>query len=214
MSKNKIRHFYSALAAAFFILIAAGSAKVNKIHCGSFSYSSPQDDRMEKRDYVELLDGSKVYGDDASAKTGMFVKDHIRIGKEKIPLKETRGYLSDGTYHKRQGTNFMTRIIHGKLNVYYDQRVVTTHTTSANGTMRMSNRTICYHYVQVGDNGELKAIANQRDIIEYVKDCPKALEMIDKKDKEIRRSIKRERDYLNQIFRIYNNDCKGDGSQF
>jgi hypothetical protein len=213
MSKNKTRHFYSALAAAFFILIAAGSAKVNKIHCGAFNYSSSGEDRSDKRNYVEMGDGSKVYGGDISWKTGLLVKDQIRIGNEKFPIKETSGYFSGGTYHKRWGSGYITRIIHGKLNVYYDQDVVTSTTTSTDGRMRTTTRTVCRHYVQVGDNGELRAIGNQRDIIEYVKDCPKALEMIDMKDKQIRRSIRKDRDYLNQIFRIYNNDCKGDGSR-
>ncbi|MBC7948173.1 MAG: hypothetical protein H7Y42_09870 [Chitinophagaceae bacterium] len=202
--EHKIKHIYSALIAGVFLVMAAGSARVNKIHCGAFSYSSTNEDKQENRDYVVLHDGSKVYGEKISWKTGLIVKDQIKVDNEKFRIKETRGYFSNGTYYGRVGSSYARRIVHGKLNVYYTEDFVTSF--DSNGRMR--TRQVCAHYVQVGEKGDLQAIANQKDIRDYVKDCPKSLEMIDKKDKEIRRSIRKNRFYLNQIFVTFNNDCK------
>lgn len=209
MSTTKAKNVYSIIAAGLFILIAAGSAKVNKIHCGAFSYAPSAEERSEKRNYVEMHDGTKVFGDDVSWKTGFLVKDQIRIDDQKFPIKDTRGYFSKGTYHIRFGSSYAKRIVHGKkLNVYYKEELITTTTTSPNGGVRTSTRVACFHYVQVGEKGELTPIANQKDIMEFVKDCPTSVEMIDKKNKAIRRSIRKDRLYLNNIFNIYNNDCK------
>jgi hypothetical protein len=205
--RNKTKHFYSFIVAGIFVIVAAGSAKVNKIHCGAFSKEPSGEERAEGG-YVLLNDGNKVYGDKVKWKSGLIVKDQIKIGDEKFRIKDTRGYFINGVYYGRLGNSYAKRIVHGKLNVYYTQEMVTSTTTSSNGMMRTSTRMVCRHYVQIGDDGELNVIANQKDILEYVKDCPKAAEMIDKKDKQIRRSIRKNRNYLNEIFITYNNDCE------
>lgn len=87
------------------------------------------------------------------------------------------------------------------MNVYYTEERVST--TNSKGMSR--SQLVCRHYVQKGDHGELKVIGNQSDIKAFVKDCPEAYAMIDKKDKEIRRAIKQDASYLNRIFTVYNN---------
>ena len=205
--KNKKRHFYSLAIAAAFVFLAAGSAKVNKIHCGAFS-KIPTGEVRSRENFVLLNDGTMISGENISWKSGALVKDQIRIDDRKFAIKETQGYFRNGTYYARIGSEYAERIIHGALNLYYTEEIVTTTSTSSTGMMRTRSHPVCTHYVQVGDDGPLNIIANQKDILQYVKDCPAAAEMIDKKDKALRRAIRKDRFYLNQVFVTYNNGCK------
>lgn len=202
MTKKK-RNLFSALAAAVFLTLAAGSSGVNKIHCGAFS-RMPNGESTDRQNYVELHDGSKVYGKSIKWKTGLLVKDQIKIDDIAHHIKETRGYFSNGIYYGRLGNSYAQRLVHGKLNLYFTEDWVST--TDSRG--RMTQRLTCRHYVQVGDNGPMKAIGDQSDIKEYVSSCPKAFEMVDKKDREIRRAIRKNRNYLNEVFITYNQGCK------
>ncbi|MBL7710267.1 MAG: hypothetical protein JNJ86_14420 [Chitinophagaceae bacterium] len=209
MNSSKRKTLYSLAAAVGFLVIAAGSSSVNKIHCGAFSRAQTGEETSADN-YVVLNDGSKVFGDKISWKSGLLVKDQIKVGDEKFAIRETKGYFANGNYYGRiNSSNYAKRIIHGKLNVYYTEDWTTyTTTNSRTGAMRTSQRLVCIHYVQRGDNGPIEAIANQKDIREYVKDCPASMEMVDKRDKEIRRAIRRNGFYLNKVFVIYNNGCK------
>lgn len=207
MKKNATKHLCSFGLVIVFMVIAAGSAKVNKIHCGAFSKISTGEE-TGNQNYVVLNDGSKVTGDKISWKAGIFVKDQIKVDDQKFHIKETLGYFKNGIYYARIGNDYAQRIIHGALNLYYTEELVTYTSTSSTGQMRMRTRPVCRHYVQVGEDGPLNIIANQKDILEYVKDCPEAAAMIEKKDKAIRRAIRKDRFYLNKIFVTYNNGCK------
>jgi len=190
-----------------FITLAVGSAQVNKIHCGAFSIESTGEDQKHES-YVEMDDGTKVFGDGVTWKSGLIVKDQIKIDNKTFKIKETRGYFSNGSYFGRIGNSYARRIVHGKINVYYNSESVSSTSTDNQGRMRTTYRTVCTHYAQRGDNGDIIPIANQNDIKELVKDCPASVAMISKKDKEIRRSIRKDRFYLNQVFVTYNNGCK------
>jgi hypothetical protein len=207
MTTNQKKNIWCSLTAIAFLFIAAGSANINKIHCGAFN-SYPTGENKTEKNYILLNDGSKVTGEKISWKSGLLVKDQIRVDDQKFKIKETRGYFSNGTFYGRIGSGYAQRIVHGKLNVYYTEEMVTTTSTSSNGAMRTNTHMVCIHYVQVGDDGDLKAIAGQSDIKEYVKDCPKSMEMISKKNKEIRRAIRKNSMYLNDVFIIYNNNCQ------
>jgi hypothetical protein len=206
MKHTKRAHLFSILTAIAFLFFAAGSAKVDKIHCGAFS-ALPLGESKAETNYVEMNDGSIITGDKITWKSGIILKDQIKINDQKIAIKETRGYYSNGSYFGRLGKSYVKRIVHGKLNVYLRQEYITT-TETVNGQMRTRTRLDCDVYVQVGDNGDIRQIGDQKDIREYVKECPTALALIDKKDKEIRRSIRKNPSYLNEIFMIYNNGCK------
>jgi len=208
ITTHQQKNILTIISAIVFLIIAAGSAKVNKLHCGSFAYAPTGEEKQYDKEYILLNDGTKIYGKRVSWKSGMLVKDQIRIDDNKYAIRDTRGYFANGNYYIRFGNEYIQRIVHGKLNVYYYETMVTTTSTDMNGHMRTTTRPSCTHYVQVGEDGPLTAIANQSDIKEFVKDCPKAVEMIDKKDKEIRHAIRKDRFYLNQIFVTYNNNCE------
>lgn len=183
------------------------ASSVNKIHCGAFSHA-PQHEEDDTSFCVVLNDGQKIYGNRIVWRTGLAVKDIIKIDDQKFKIRDTRGYFDKGIYYGRVGGEYAKRIVHGKLNVYYTETMVSTMSTDVTGKTNWSNRTVCIHYVQVGEDGELKPIAGQKDILKYVKDCPKSVEMIDKKNSQIRKAIRKNYNYLNNVFITYNNGCQ------
>jgi hypothetical protein len=52
------------------------------------------------------------------------------------------------------------------------------------------------------------AFGDQNSIKKLVRDCPLSVEMIDLSNSKIRKAVKKDRNYLNNIFEVYNNDCK------
>ena len=205
-SPRNVKNFYSFVAILLFMILAAGSARVNKIHCGAFS-TTPSGEDMMADSYVLLRDGTKVHGEGISWKSGALVRDQIKIGDKTFKINETQGYFKDGIYYAQLGSDYAKRIIHGKINIYFTQNLSTTTSTDAQGRMRTSTRTVCTHYAQRGE-GSIFPIANQDDIIALVKDCPASVAMVDKKDKEIRKSIRKNRNYLNDVIITYNNGCQ------
>lgn len=205
---NRKRNLASGLTALLFLILAAGSAKVNKLHCGAFSHEPTGDVYRELENYVLLNDGTRVSGQKVQWKSGMLVKDQIRIDDQKFAIRETLGYSQGGIYYGRLGNEYIERIVHGTLNVYYSSEMETSTSTSSTGMIRTTTRMVCRYYVQKGDRGAMNPIANQKDIREWVKDCPIAYEMANKSDKQIRRSIRKDRKYLNEIFTTYNQGCR------
>ncbi len=52
------------------------------------------------------------------------------------------------------------------------------------------------------------AMASQGDIEQLVSSCPLAVEMAHKSNHQIRKAIRKNRNYLNEIFDVYNSGCK------
>jgi hypothetical protein len=201
------KHSLSVLAIVAFFFIAIAS-KVNKIHGNAFS-TNVGIEEADERNYVVLHDGSRVIGSEIKKKSPLFGKTSIIIDDQKFPVKDVRGYMSEGMYWKNHGSHgFMRRLVHGKLNVYQETYQVSETSTSTNGMMRTTSRTRYRHYVERGENGPLTLIANQKDIRKAVEGCPLAVEMANLPDRKIRRAIRANSHYLNEIFEIYNNDCK------
>ncbi len=206
MSKLK-QHLLAIGTAVLFILFAAAS-KVNKIHYGAFQYHNSVEDKSDTRNYIVKNDGTKIYGDKISWKSGLIVKDQIKIDDQKFKISEVRGYQYDQTYHGRFKNEYIKRIVHGKINVYVRFSTDTYTTTDANGFSRTRTTTSSYQYSQVGEDGEMKPLAGQGDIKKVVADCPLAVEMASLSNGQMRRAIKKNHNYLNEIFEVYNNDCK------
>jgi hypothetical protein len=203
--KNKHQHLMSLAVLALFMILAAGSAKINKIHCGAFNYYDKSEEGSG-RGYVLLKDGKKIYGDEISWKSGLVVKDQITVDGEKYRIKDTRGYFYNGQYYGQVGANYAKRIISGKLNVYYTEEMVTSlQPTAEPGLLLFRERPSCFHYVQVGEDGD-SCHWQVKDIIRFVKDCPKAV-AIDLKNGQIRKPCGN-RNYLNDIFHVYNGGCR------
>lgn len=199
-------HVLSAFAIVTFFLVAVAS-KVNKIHGGAFSNEVTTEEN-HTGNYIVLIDGSVVRGNEIDRKNPLFAKDYLRMNDERYPIKEVLGYMEDGIYWRKYGKDFIKRLVHGKLNVYQESYLYTSTTTSANGTIRQTTTTRYRHYVERGENGPLTLIANQKDIQKAVADCPLAVEMASLSDRKMRRAIRANKRYLNEIFETYNNDCE------
>jgi hypothetical protein len=155
-----------------------------------------------------LNDGTKIYGEKIIWKTGIFVKDQIKIDDQKFKIPEVRGYQTGGVYYARLRNDFIKRIVHGKINVYVQFSEVTTTSTDHSGFTHTSHYTRTDQFAQKGEDGPMIQIASQEDIKKWVSDCPLSVEMCEKSNRQMRKAIKQNRNYLNEIFEIYNNDCK------
>ncbi len=205
MRLHPSKHFYSVIACAFFLIIAAASGKVNKISCGSFSQYNTGEDFSEKRNYVELVDGTKIYGERITWTGGLLPKDQIKIDGAKYAIKETRGYFKGGSYYGALKDGYAKRIVHGsRINVYYTEDMHSNTSIESDGRTKVTRSTVCLHYAQK-DNGPLEPIANKEDIQKLVADCPAAYALVDEKDKVIRKAIRKDPMYLNNVFITYNN---------
>lgn len=206
MTKVK-KNLLSVCTIFIFSVLAIGSA-VNKIHMGAFNTSKSTEKETDNRDYLLKNDGTKIYGNKVTWKSGLLTKDQISIDDQKFKIPDIMGYKSEGLYYGRLGKEYIQRIIHGKLNVYIQYTEVTSNSVSTSGSVRSRSYTRTDHYAQRGPDGEMIGIPGQKEIGKLVKDCPLAFEMIDISNSKVRKAIKKDRNFLNSIFEIYNNDCK------
>ena len=204
---NNRKHLLSIACLALFVFLALAS-RVNKIHYGAFNYKNHVEDSSDTRNYLLMNNGSKVYGDKIKWKSGMLVKNQIMIDDQKFKIADVRGYQDNRYFYGREGNEYILRIVHGKINVYVKFTEVTQTTTDHGGFTHTSSYTRTDHYSQLGDKGSLDVFASQKDIRQLVAGCPLAEEMADKSNHQIRKAIKADRNYLNEIFEIYNNGCK------
>ncbi|RYY38630.1 MAG: hypothetical protein EOO08_13555 [Chitinophagaceae bacterium] len=203
------KQLLSLLTVLLFGLLAM-SSKVNKIHINAFQYNNNVEEASPQGNYVELNDGSKVYGSKISWKTGLLVKDQIKIDDQKFKLAEARGYRQGSTYYIRHKNDFIQRIVHGpRVNVYVQFTQVTQTTTdSRTGAMRTRTYTRTDHWAEKDNDGKLIGVAGQKDIQKLLADCPLSVEMASLSNGKMRKAIKADRNYLNSIFDVYNNGCK------
>lgn len=200
-------HLLSFAVLGVFIFLALASA-ANKIHYNAFNYNNKVEDPTEKNNYLVKTDGTKIYGDKITWKAGALVKDQVKIDDQKFGFDEIKGYMNNNAYYEKKGSDFIKRIVHGKINVYVQFTHVTSTGTDFRGAMRTRSYTRTDHYAQVGDDGPMIIIAGQKQIKQMVSGCPLAVEMADISDSQMRKAIKKDPNYLNSIFDVYNNGCK------
>jgi len=189
-----INNLISFVALIIFLFIGIASIGINKLRCDGFDTMATRKE-ANKGNYIVKNDGTRIYGNKISWSYGVLSSHNITIDNEKYKITEIKGYRLDGVYFGRYHAGYVKRIIEGKLNVYYQMEITdkTTH---------------CYYYAQRGEDGEFTQIASLDDIKQLVKDCPKSYEIINKSNKQIRKSIQSDPFYLSEIFEAYNNDCQ------
>lgn len=205
---NKItmkRHLISLFGLLLFLFIAAGSV-VNKM--SNFSFGRPTSEGVQNR--VELHDGRVIETKKLDIRGGLFSSREVVTDSEDVPRKEVRGYLKGGIYYLFYKGKVLTRMVHGRINVYEEVYMTTTTQPVRNGfgvaTTSTSNHT--RYYYQYGDTGELNMLAGQKEIKEAVAGCEKAVELADLSNGQMRKAIRKNRNYLNEIFITYNEDCR------
>ena len=203
--QNVKKNALSFLALSVFFLLALAS-KVNQIHYGAFKYTNKVEEKSTGN-YIVKNDGTMVVGGKIKWKSGLFVKE-IQIDEQKFKISDVRGYRDGDTYYGRINNEFIQRIVHGKINVYVQFSFVTSTTTDHSGFSHTSSYTRTDQYAQKGEDGKLVGIANQKDIKEMVSECPLAVEMISISNSKIRKAVRKDPNYLNSVFDVYNNGCK------
>ena len=202
-----MRNLLSIAAVIFFVMLALASA-VNKIHYGAFNYHNKVEEKSTEGNYLVKNDGTKIHGRKIDWKSGVVVKDQIKIDDHKFKISEIRGYRNGDIFYARKGNEYIKRIVHGKVNVYVEFTEVTSTSTDNQGRMRTKTYTRTDQYGQKGENGNLVPLAGQKEIKELLSDCPLAVEMASLSNSQMRKAIKKNPNYLNSIFDVYNNNCK------
>jgi hypothetical protein len=200
-NKAGVNIFSILIFFCFMAMTACGGTRIFSRSLGtypasSFSYSG--------QDYLELKDGKRIYGKKFSWGTGLIDKHEIRVDNQNYKMSETRSIAMHGNYYHYYKHDYPMRFIRGKLNVYFATETVSI--PKLGGGAGVSSETRYYYYVQKGDDSELEWISNTKDIVKYVKDCPKAFGML--KTGGLGKKIRKDNLYLNRMFKIYNNDCK------
>ena len=195
--------FFCLAAFAFFAL----ASRVNKIHYGAFNYHNMVEDPSDTRNYIVMNNGSKIYGENISWKAGLLVKDQVKIDDQKFKISEVKGYQMSRIYYGRLRNEYIKRIVHGKINVYV-QFTEVTETKHDDFGFHTTHYTRTDQYSQRGEDGPMVAFGSQKDILDLVAGCPLAEEMANKSNNKIRKAIRQNRNYLNDIFETYNNGCK------
>jgi hypothetical protein len=92
-----------------------------------------------------------IKGDKIVWKSGLLVKDQIKIDDEKFAIKDVRGYRKGSEYYYRIRNEYIKRIVHGpKINVYV---MFTEVTSQSSATGRYTTYTRTDHYSQKGEGG-------------------------------------------------------------
>jgi hypothetical protein len=174
-------------------------------------YNKVEDDNTTS--YIIKNDGRKVYGNYVSWGNADIHKQVVLDGV-KYPPSEVKAFKNKGIYYIRFDSGYIKRFIHGKINVYvhFDERY-------EDNSIGLNNRDIRFkthsshsrHYAQRGEDGPLIFIVNRDVLVDLVKDCPLSVSMIgdDGYDK-LMDGHRKDLDYMNNIFNIYNNGCKED----
>lgn len=203
--KKLLQHALSILAILIFFAFAIAS-KVNKIHMGAFNTYKNVEQGNDT--YVIKTDGEKITGEKMSFKTPFLGKLKIILDGQEFEKKEIKAYKDKVRYYYKYKGDFLERIVHGsRVNVYVKYTEVTTTSTDRNGFSRTKTYTRTDHYAQKGEDGDLVGIAGQKDIKNFLSDCQISVQMADLSNKGMRKAIKANSNYLNEIFEIYNKGC-------
>lgn len=202
------KNLVSFCCVCVFAILAIASSSSKNLGANSFYQRNKVEDKTVKGNYILTNEGTKITGKEIRWKSGMLTKDQVIMDGTKYKMSEIKGYRENDIYYERHGNEYIKRIVHGKLNIYYN--IVTTSSTSRNtdGSMNHNTTTRYYYYVQKGEDGPLKLMKDLDDVKNELSDCPLSMQMLDMKPSKLRKEIKHDFDYLNRAFEIYNNNCK------
>lgn len=208
--RNASKHFLSIACLALFAYFAIASAGA-KVYVRPFGVGKKVEDPAETRNFLVMNDGSKVYGDKIKIKSPLFKKEYLMIDDQKFQVKEVQGYGEYGVYYKRFGGEYIERIVHGTINIYYRDVQMQSTSTDNQGHTYTHYYTVRYYYYQNGEDDLLKLLKNQNMIKTLVSDCPAAEALADKSNGQLRKAIRHDHFYMNEIFDTYNNGCGSAG---
>ena len=203
--KNLLKHALSALTLLLFFLLATSSA-VDRIHAGGFNRHDSFEEPTGDQNYLEKIDGTKVYGKKIHWAWDLFFKNdgRITIDGQTFRFSEIRGFREGKFYYGRLGHDYIQRVAHGALNAYIRETIVTT-----SGPNGMSSSNVRFDlFVQKGDAGDMILIRKKAQMEELLNSCPLALDMYEQSAGSFKSAKREDPNIMNDIFMTYNNGCK------
>lgn len=166
--------------------------------------------------YLLKNDGTRIEGDKMEWKSGGLNRKEAVMDGKAYPTKELKGARIGNGYFANIDKQLARRIVRGKINVYAlgKMRVVAdrdSYHQTANKTVsgyKSAVQVTYTYYSQMGEDGEIKKLDDIDDIRKLLSDCPAALSMLDTKNEEVKKALKKEGGYLNKVFEVYNNGCQ------
>jgi len=205
------KNVLSLLIVCGFILTALGSKvvglKLNTFHI-VFNPRDFDNETSEKGNYIILNGGSFVYGEKITYSTGIIGKGNVKVDGQKYEYPDVVAMFVGNTYFRKIGKEFANRVMHGRINIYLLTETRTQTTRSVSGAMETRTTSVNRYFAQKGETGSIVPIMSSEDLRALVADCPKSREMVQLTDKQLRKAVRKNRSYLNDLIRTYNNDCK------
>ncbi|MCR6720226.1 MAG: hypothetical protein NVV59_07955 [Chitinophagaceae bacterium] len=199
------RHLLSFLMVIAFLIIATASS-VQKNETSRFVMGKGK--KESGPDRIELYDGRVIEMNELTFSGKLFGKTYVETNEGRIPWKEVRAFKRDGIYYLHYGGMELKRIIHGRINVYAEDyvRESTEYNTRTQQSVQRRHYLIRYHYQR--DGGPVILLVDQSGIEKAVAGCKPALDMVNVPFKTFRKSVRKNRNYINQVFERFNSECK------
>lgn len=182
----------------------------NNLYIKPLKENTSVEDPSDKRYYLIKNNNEKIYGSKITGKWGDLVKDRISIDDQKFNPKEITAYRNGNLFFHSLSEGsliFVPRVIHGQLNVYIHNESFYS-TSYIQGKSTQTLRWITTYYIQKGEDGNLVQFTSKESILPYIQDCPKAIAMLSITEPELKKAIKANKNYVNEAFETYNNDCR------
>jgi hypothetical protein len=170
-------------------------------------YDKAAVEEHDSLNYLVKNDGTKIYG-----KLIDYNNQEISIDDKKFAFPEIRAIKNEDIYYGKVDRHFAKRVVQGKKINIYNDNFITTITTNRGASGTTSNSYDNVHiYYELENSGNLILLTYMKDLQELkelLKDCPKAMERLNKTPKEIRKTVNFDPFYINDTVKIYNNDCQ------
>lgn len=157
------------------------------------------------RGFVDLIDGTRIYGNKVDV--GGNFRVIIIVDKVKYELDKVKGVqlgkVKGSMYSSEYLTNFNgtlceTIVLGTKISVYKGSTQVT-----VDNKMEIYND---YFYIKNG--GKPKRLKSLEDAVEAIGDCKATKDISSFTFKDLRQELKENKQFLNEYFDKYNKECK------
>lgn len=189
---------YSILSILFIPLIQSCSPS-GKLNCNSILKETTKDSASSN--YVELLDGEKVFGQTINRPNASF----IMIDNDRYDISEILGYYENETYFLKYDKIFIERLIHGKISIYKSSKKISNTNLNSSADMDLHLIESCTFYAQKSNEASPIPITKPNLLFQWVQDCNSSAPMINIDSKMLRKAIKKEPSFLNKVLSAYNN---------
>jgi hypothetical protein len=191
----------SIIITLFFLGGREACGQINSLKCDYINHGINYINKSSEENFVEFSNGEKIHGKTIVWATGLLAKHEIEVDKKRYRIKETIRLLVNGISYYRVGNRYAKQIIKGTSNLYFLETFG--NSPGPNGSSMRTQG--CRYFVQSGENGDLKELMKIKDFKKYVSKCSESAKMLNKSNAEIRKEIRKNNSFLNNVFIVY---CK------